>query len=411
MTQRHLADLSTVSVRAIRDLELDQTRSPRRETVRLLADALRLTGPRRAALEQAAVSTGEWLAGDLVPPPAPLSPLLGRERDVSSLVTLLESSGHRMITAVGVAGVGKTRLGQEVAVQLHLRGRIPAVWLDHDERVPPAPHRASPDRLGAGLRVLLRGEPVLDELAHAVGDTRISLIVVGTNLDRTVQNRLRMLLLRCPGLRVLCESREAPAEPSSTVFPVLPLAVPEWQFGVAETDPARYPALQLLLSQYEQLRPDAAVDHEIATALAGICWYLDGIPTALESVAPWMLLYDPVRLLDMTRRDPLRLIAQRAETGTGLTEALRGTVCALEPWDAEVLRRLAAVRRPWTLEQALERIGDSLVTSVNRIYALCTRGLVRPVEPAGGGEQRFTVLNLVRCLLAADGVPALERHA
>ncbi|MFE3692241.1 multiprotein-bridging factor 1 family protein, partial [Streptomyces sp. NPDC059129] len=52
LTQRELADLSTISVRAIRDLEHGRATRPRTDTVRLMADALRL-GPRaRTALEE-----------------------------------------------------------------------------------------------------------------------------------------------------------------------------------------------------------------------------------------------------------------------------------------------------------------------------------------------------------------------
>ncbi len=53
LTQRELADLSTISVRAIRDLEKGKAQRPRTDTLRLIADALRL-GPRaRTALEEA----------------------------------------------------------------------------------------------------------------------------------------------------------------------------------------------------------------------------------------------------------------------------------------------------------------------------------------------------------------------
>lgn len=56
LTQRHLADLATVSVRAIRNLEQGKVRWPRLHTVRLLADALRLGAGEREALLDAARS-------------------------------------------------------------------------------------------------------------------------------------------------------------------------------------------------------------------------------------------------------------------------------------------------------------------------------------------------------------------
>ncbi|WP_255632448.1 helix-turn-helix transcriptional regulator [Amycolatopsis sp. TNS106] len=55
-TQRLLAARSTVSVRAIRDLEHGRVSRPRRDTVRLIAAGLGLTGQARADFERAAAS-------------------------------------------------------------------------------------------------------------------------------------------------------------------------------------------------------------------------------------------------------------------------------------------------------------------------------------------------------------------
>ncbi|SDU01080.1 helix-turn-helix domain-containing protein [Amycolatopsis keratiniphila] len=53
-TQRLLAARSTVSVRAIRDLENGRVGRPRRDTVRLIAAGLGLSGQARADFERAA---------------------------------------------------------------------------------------------------------------------------------------------------------------------------------------------------------------------------------------------------------------------------------------------------------------------------------------------------------------------
>jgi len=53
-TQRILAARSTVSVRAIRDLEHGRVGRPRRDTVRLIAAGLGLSGQARADFERAA---------------------------------------------------------------------------------------------------------------------------------------------------------------------------------------------------------------------------------------------------------------------------------------------------------------------------------------------------------------------
>ncbi|WP_418953308.1 helix-turn-helix domain-containing protein [Streptomyces cinnabarinus] len=68
-TQQQLADFSALSVRAIRDLEHGRVERPRQDTVRLLADALRLDEESRDAFAKAAravqsdrAGAAEWTA-------------------------------------------------------------------------------------------------------------------------------------------------------------------------------------------------------------------------------------------------------------------------------------------------------------------------------------------------------------
>lgn len=54
LTQQKLAEAAQLSYRSISDLERGINLTPRRETARLLADALGLAGPERQAFEAAA---------------------------------------------------------------------------------------------------------------------------------------------------------------------------------------------------------------------------------------------------------------------------------------------------------------------------------------------------------------------
>ncbi|HVB44422.1 MAG TPA: AAA family ATPase [Streptosporangiaceae bacterium] len=72
LSREQLAELSTVSARAMADLETGKTKKPHSTTVSLLADALHLTGAARegfkeAAREAAAAAAGEW-ASPAAPP-------------------------------------------------------------------------------------------------------------------------------------------------------------------------------------------------------------------------------------------------------------------------------------------------------------------------------------------------------
>ncbi|HZR39595.1 MAG TPA: AAA family ATPase, partial [Ktedonobacteraceae bacterium] len=50
--------------------------------------------------------------------PLPLTPLVGREREVAEVCSLLQRPAVRLLTLVGTGGVGKTRLGLAVAEAL-----------------------------------------------------------------------------------------------------------------------------------------------------------------------------------------------------------------------------------------------------------------------------------------------------
>src|SRR5947208_16726745 len=50
--------------------------------------------------------------------PAQLTPLIGRKQEVAAVCTLLRHSEVHLVTLTGPGGVGKTRLGLEVAADL-----------------------------------------------------------------------------------------------------------------------------------------------------------------------------------------------------------------------------------------------------------------------------------------------------
>ena len=51
-------------------------------------------------------------------PPAQLSPLIGRAQEVAAVCTLLRRPDVRLLTLTGTGGIGKTRLGHQVAAEL-----------------------------------------------------------------------------------------------------------------------------------------------------------------------------------------------------------------------------------------------------------------------------------------------------
>jgi transcriptional regulator with XRE-family HTH domain len=138
LTQEALAERAHVSRGAVSALERGERLAPRKDTVALLATALKLTGAERATLLAAVASPHHARSGPSPassPPvfpvarpdpflsalpasrlPEPPTPLVGREEEVARASALLAHEKARLLTLTGPGGVGKTRLALAVAM-------------------------------------------------------------------------------------------------------------------------------------------------------------------------------------------------------------------------------------------------------------------------------------------------------
>ena len=133
LTQEELAEAAALSPRSISDLERGIAQTPRKDTVRLLADALHLTGPVRAEFEGA--GRGRPVPGGVGPNevavatrtlPRDIGSFTGRQRELQELVDAAASAagpgGVVGIHAIGgMAGVGKTAFAVHAAYRLAAR--------------------------------------------------------------------------------------------------------------------------------------------------------------------------------------------------------------------------------------------------------------------------------------------------
>src|SRR5919206_322700 len=115
VTQEELAERAGLTAKAVGALERGERRQPWPDTVRRLATALGLSEDARVAF-LAAVSRQPAAASLPAPEwslPAPLTPLVGRRRELADVRWLLAEA--RLVTLTGVGGIGKTRLAIEAA--------------------------------------------------------------------------------------------------------------------------------------------------------------------------------------------------------------------------------------------------------------------------------------------------------
>lgn len=451
LTQTRLADFSTVSVRAIRDLELGRARRPRRETVRLLAEALRLSDERKAMLE-AAAGRG---AGEIrpagrqpaaqhrpIPPPATAGPILGRRDETLALYELLAAGRDRLVTVLGLGGVGKTRLTLAVAHELNTRLGMPVLWLAAERRAPGRAFSLHPAQVAQPwLRDLLaNADDAVDDLAAFISERSLLLVLDGPGQGpgRPEANRRASatrehalsaeaqltLLARCPNLRIVSTLRTTEASASALLgqrtLRVSPLAVGEPPEDAATQDAAiRYAAAdtgtradrsdaaaRLVHWHLRELRPHWRATNKESAAIRDLCRSLDGIPRALESAAAWSLVFSPTRLAAIAERDPFALTAPPSDrTGTRtrfdpVRAALAEAIDALTGRTRRLLSLVSRWDQPWSLDQAAARTGYPFDEISAAVHTLLVHDLIRPA-PSGDEDagDAFSVLNLVRALI------------
>ncbi len=300
--------------------------------------------------------------------PSPATPFIGREAEVTVVCDLLKRADVRMLTLIGTAGVGKTRLALRVADRLSSQFSDGLCFVDLD-RVSgvEAVHAA----LAQALNVQEEKElSQFDQVKAALRD--LSLLLILDNFERVLPASLEVadLLAACPKLKVLVTSRVMLHIQAEHLFEVLPLPLP---------DPLRVPALEelsqnaaiaLFVQRTRAVRPDFQLTTASAPTVARICARLDGIPLAIELAAARMRHFTPQVLLAHLERG-LAVLEGDVRDAPARQQTLRAAIAwsydLLEPEEQRVFRRLAVCVNGATREAASRissEAGEEDVSSV-----------------------------------------------
>ncbi|MDQ3654840.1 MAG: tetratricopeptide repeat protein [Chloroflexota bacterium] len=434
LSQEELAESASLSVRGVSDLERGRRTSPRPETVRLLAEALKLSPAEHTALIAAAHP--ELTARTLVAhPPGPVSPaaggrtslllspptrLVGRGTDVERLCGLLTRDEVRLITLTGPGGVGKTRLALAAAAELEASDR----FTDGFFLVELAPVREPAlvaSAIAAALGIKESGsQPLADSLGETLRDRRLLLVL--DNFEHVLPAALLVagLLASCPNVVILATSRERLHLRGERELTVEPLALPDPATSMPIERIASVGAVQLFIERAEDADFTFALTAGNAPAIAELCRRLDGLPLAIELAAARIRLLPPEAMLTrLTTRLPL--LTGGARDLPLRQQTLRNTIAwsyeLLTPDEQARFRRLSVFAGGASLA-AIKAVagGDEpdadVLAGLERLVDL---SLLRQPEPAG--EPRFGMLETIREYgleqldASGEATEAHQRHA
>ncbi|WP_273700052.1 LuxR C-terminal-related transcriptional regulator [Actinomadura graeca] len=307
----------------------------------------------------------------------------------------------RLVTLIGVGGVGKTRLAQRVAGDL--RRTFPdGVWLVELAALRDPALIAQVAAAALGLRDRSAAWNV-DTLAEHVADRRLLMVLDNCEHLLEASAGLAAALLRTsPGVRVLATSRQPLGLPGEHVVAVAPLSVPAaGQAAAAPADLTRYEAVNLFVERATAAAPGFTLDDHNAEAVARLCSRLEGLPLGIELAAVKMRALTPQQIVE--RLDERYGLLR---TGTAVGEPRQQTLEALFDWSHALCspdeRRLWARVSVFTGGfglQAAEDVcsGDGLDRDrvAGLLSALVDKSIVARVGEDGDGS-RYRLLDMIR---------------
>jgi predicted ATPase/class 3 adenylate cyclase len=328
--------------------------------------------------------------------PPTLTAFLGRTAELAATKALLASPMVRLVTLTGPGGIGKSRLGLQVAQDLVRTFRDGVIFVDL------APLRDSdlvPTAIAAaiGLRET-PGRSVCDVLVEYLAPRQILLLL--DNFEHLLDGATVVadLLAAAEQVKVLVASRAPLGLRGEHEFSVPALGLPELAGEQTLNALAVNEAVAFFTDRARIARPDFVLSEETAPMVAKICRQLDGLPLALELAAARLKMLTPAALLARLEQR-LPLLTGGPRDAPLRQRTLRATIAwsydLLTPAEQTLFMRLGIFTGGWDLD-AVQAIMQPMseLDVFDGLTSLVDESLVQRDESAR--EMRFALLETVR---------------
>ncbi len=252
---------------------------------------------------------------------------VGRDRELGEVKALL--ADVRLLTLLGMGGLGKTRLSLQVAAEV--MAQFPdGVWFFDLAPIRDAALVVSEAAQVLGVREE-PGRPLVQTLSAALASRRALLIFDNCEHLIVASADLAHAILRAaPQVRIMASSREALRIPGEQGYPVLPLPLPGRDDGLEAM--SRSTAVRLFVDRARSHKPGFVLNEREAPAVAELVARLEGITLAIELAAARVRLLS-VADINLRLKDRYKLL-----TGGGrVLQARQQTLRALVDWSYDLL--------------------------------------------------------------------------
>jgi DNA-binding SARP family transcriptional activator/predicted ATPase len=274
--------------------------------------------------------------------PAPVSSFIGREQELHSILDLLAQPNCRLLTLIGLGGVGKSRLAWQVAAQIDpadYPGGVSIVsleGLDTPEQIASAISRAC----GLWLNDVSN---LQQQLLQSLRDQKMLLVI--DHFDRLITTNapalLHQILEQAPGVKLLVTSREPVRLRMEWLFEVhgFPCTAPG-----DEQSSAGSPVARLFEQTARQVQPGFRLTDANLPDVLRVGCLVDGLPLGIEMAAAWSNQFSPQQIADEIEKNLDFLSIDRRDLPDrqrSMRAAFDYSWGLLQPDEQQALRKLA----------------------------------------------------------------------
>lgn len=305
--------------------------------------------------------------------PTPITPFVGRQRELDMLLYYLRDPEQHLVTITGLGGMGKTRLAiQAGSLARRERGQL----FMHGVVFVRLGAAETADQLVAAVAQSLDFQFAVQEDAVAQLLAFLEekeLLLILDQFEELVSEHslsfLNAMMVSAPDLTVLVTSRQRLGLRGEQVLPLTGLPLPEGHERsstlVAEEDGA----VALMVSVMRRVRPTRQLTSETVAHVVNICRLVGGMPLAIELAASWTDTLSLQEIVSQVERN-LNLLATTAPAMPARHRSIRAVFDTswqrLDAAERKVLAQLSIFRGGFT-RQAAEAVTGVSPSAIARL--------------------------------------------